>query len=71
MTPPASARVRAGGTVSSELYDSMSKTTWLIQNRHNSMYTLIHDGQLDNDATNLLTQILDRNWTTGPLLFEK
>ena len=63
--------IRTGGTVSSELYDFHVKTTWLIENRHKSMYTLIHDGKLDKDATYILTQVFDRNWTTGALLFEK
>lgn len=41
-------------------------------NRQNSMYTLIHDGKLDeDDAKGFLQTIFKNLWTTGPLLFEK
>ena len=47
------------------------QTSWLIQNRQNSMYTLLHNGGVDKDTTGKLEQIFDQEWSTGPLLFEK
>ncbi|KAL8785266.1 MAG: hypothetical protein Q9213_003470 [Squamulea squamosa] len=45
---------------------------WWYSVEQNSMYTLINDGKLGDDATEILQKIFDpsTSWTTGPLLFE-